>query len=101
MIPVARVTGRYSNACINRWTKSLRPSITRGKWSDKEDEELRVAVAMVGCNWKEVAPRVTGRTDAQCRERWTNVLDPNLDNKKPWSAEVSIDCSSLSLTSSE
>ena len=96
---VARVTGRYSNACINRWSKSLRPSITRGKWSEVEDNELRVAVAMVGCNWKEVAPRVSGRTDAQCRERWTNVLDPNLvDNKKPWSQEVSLPLCALSFS---
>lgn len=59
----------------------------RGKWSAEEDESLRVAVAHVGKNWKLVAPRVVGRTDAQCRERWMNVLDPVLAKKRPWSAE--------------
>ncbi|GAA5865724.1 hypothetical protein JCM1840_003233 [Sporobolomyces johnsonii] len=81
---VARHAGRNSNQCINRWTKSLKPSIKRGKWTTAEDDALRSAVAAVGQNWKHVAPRVGGRTDAQCRERWTNVLDPRLEKKKEW-----------------
>ncbi|GAA5974137.1 hypothetical protein JCM21900_005960, partial [Sporobolomyces salmonicolor] len=81
---VARHAGRNSNQCINRWTKSLKPSIKRGKWTAAEDDALRSAVAAVGQNWKHVAPRVGGRTDAQCRERWTNVLDPRLEKKKEW-----------------
>ncbi|GAA5925826.1 uncharacterized protein JCM15063_005132 [Sporobolomyces koalae] len=84
---VARVCGTHSNACINRWTKSLKPTIKRGKWSPEEDEALKTAIGLVGKNWKEVAPRVSGRTDAQCRERWTNALDPVLDHKKPWLPE--------------
>ncbi|GAA6064469.1 hypothetical protein JCM10212_001818 [Sporobolomyces blumeae] len=84
---VSRYTGRHSNACINRWTKSLRPTIKRGKWSREEDDTLRAAVKAVGKNWKLIAPRVTGRTDAQCRERWTNFLDPKVLIGQPWSAE--------------
>ncbi|GAA5978157.1 hypothetical protein JCM5350_007415 [Sporobolomyces pararoseus] len=84
---IARICGKHSNACINRWTKSLKPTITKGKWSLQEDESLKTAVALVGTHWKSVADRVRGRTDAQCRERWTNVLDPVLAKKKAWTKE--------------
>ncbi|KAM0753381.1 hypothetical protein T439DRAFT_379072 [Meredithblackwellia eburnea MCA 4105] len=84
---VARVVGFNSNQCINRWNKTLRPTIRRGKWEPEEDETLRQAVASVGHVWKFVAARVWGRTDAQCRERWCNILDPNLKDPKKWSVE--------------
>jgi hypothetical protein len=85
---VARHVGRHSNQCINRWSKSVRPDITRGRWSKEEDELLKAAVEACGRSWKAVAPRVKGRTDAQCRERYMNLLNPDI-NKGPWSEEVS------------
>ncbi|KAH9816537.1 Homeodomain-like protein [Melampsora americana] len=75
---VANHCGRSSNQCINRWSKTLRPDIKKGKWDANEDEALRNAVAACGMVWKDVAPRVRGRTDAQCRERWCNILDPRI-----------------------
>lgn len=33
---------------------------------------------------------MSGRTDAQCRERWVNKVDPRLRPFNVWSAEVSI-----------
>jgi hypothetical protein len=84
---VARFVGRTSNQCINRWTKTLRPGIKRGRWSAEEDELLRGAIAACGTVWKQVGLRVRGRTDQQCRERWANVLDPRIQ-KKAWTEEV-------------
>ncbi|KAH9450183.1 hypothetical protein Pst134EA_026892 [Puccinia striiformis f. sp. tritici] len=75
---VANHCGRSSNQCINRWSKTLRPDIKKGKWDPIEDEALKSAVAACGMVWKDVAPRVRGRTDAQCRERWCNILDPRI-----------------------
>lgn len=75
---VANHCGRSSNQCINRWSKTLRPDIKKGKWDPIEDEALKNAVAACGMVWKDVAPRVRGRTDAQCRERWCNILDPKI-----------------------
>lgn len=84
---VARHVGRTSNQCINRWTKTLKPGIKRGKWSKEEDDMLKAAVDACGTVWKKVGLRVRGRTDQQCRERWSNVLDPRV-RKKNWTAEV-------------
>ncbi|BGP16479.1 hypothetical protein JCM10213v2_004481 [Rhodosporidiobolus nylandii] len=84
---VARHTSLTSLQCLTRWQNTLHPSIKRGRWSAAEDDALRAAVAACGRAWTDVALRVTGRTDAQCRERWVNVIDPRLLDKKVWSEE--------------
>jgi transposase-like protein len=55
----------------------------RGKWLAEEDESLLTAVALYGKKWSHVAKLVPGRSDVQCRERYANCLDPEV-NKDPW-----------------
>lgn len=82
--------GRSGQQCLHRWLKSLDPKIHRGKWTPAEDECLRKAVRIYGvAKWSQVQQMVPGRTDVQCRERWSNILDPSLNLGK-WSAEVSL-----------
>ncbi|KGG51380.1 hypothetical protein DI09_37p170 [Mitosporidium daphniae] len=79
--------GRSGQQCLHRWLKSLDPKIHRGKWTPAEDECLRKAVRIYGvAKWSQVQQMVPGRTDVQCRERWSNILDPSLNLGK-WSAE--------------
>ncbi|GAA5987796.1 hypothetical protein JCM11641_004932 [Rhodosporidiobolus odoratus] len=86
---VARHTSLTSAHCLNRWQRALRPTIKKGRWSAEEDDALRAALA--SCNgeasWNYIAQRVPGRTDAQCRERWLNCLDPKLKSNKVWNEE--------------
>ena len=42
------------------------------------------AVKACGKHWREVAKRVPARTDKQCRERYANVLDPELKLYTEW-----------------
>jgi len=45
---------------------------------------LRNKVAELGLKkWKEIATFLPGRIGKQCRERWYNNVDPNL-NKDKW-----------------
>lgn len=37
-------------------------------------------------NWTLISMNVMTRTAKQCRERWTNVIDPSI-NKKAWTTE--------------
>ena len=37
-------------------------------------------------NWIGISSLFKNRTDVQCRERWCNILDPNL-NGKEWSKQ--------------
>jgi hypothetical protein len=52
------------------------------RWSPNEDELLQHAVRAFGTEWVKVASSVPGRSNRQCRLRWANHLDPNV-NKEP------------------
>lgn len=57
------------------------------KWTQKEDEMLKKAVARFGaCSWKSISKVVGTRNDLQCFHRWQKVLKPGL-TKGPWTRE--------------
>lgn len=69
-----------------RWRKALQPGLKKGHWSREEDEILRSEVACRPRNWGDVAIHIPGRTAKQCRERWSNHLDPSI-KRSAWTAE--------------
>ena len=84
---IARYVGdRTPQQCLHRWRKSVQPGINRKRWSAAGDELLCRAVARIGKNWTKVQALVPGRTDVQCRERFVNILDPEIC-KEAWSAD--------------
>lgn len=71
--------------CLHRWTKILRPGLVKGPWSTQEDELVVEWVRTRGPNrWSLCAQRIAGRSGKQCRERWSNALNPEL-KKGGWS----------------
>jgi hypothetical protein len=61
--------------------------VRKRKWTEEEDELLRVTIGRVGTsNWSLVAQAVPDRTGKQCRERWINQLNPCL-SKNNWTPE--------------
>jgi len=79
-----QVPARTPIQCLHRWTKTLRPGLVKGPWSRQEDEQVLEWVQQHGANeWAGCAEQVTGRSSKQCRERWTNTLDPNV-KKGDW-----------------
>ncbi|ELP87284.1 transcription factor MYB75, putative [Entamoeba invadens IP1] len=57
-------------------------------WSEKEDYLLKKGVEEFGKNcWKAVSQVVPGRTRKQCRERYLNHLDENVQKTAAWSKE--------------
>mmetsp|Transcript_21082 Transcript_21082/g.30459 ORF Transcript_21082/g.30459 Transcript_21082/m.30459 type:complete len:170 (+) Transcript_21082:276-785(+) len=65
----------------------------RRVWAKEEDEAIRALVAKYGTKtWSVIAEQIVkeydieGRTGKQCRERWHNHLDPNI-NKNSWTEE--------------
>lgn len=61
------------------------PQSKKFKFTKSEDSQLYNLVKLYGENdWRTIADQMPYRTPRQCRERWTNYVNPNL-NKKPWS----------------
>jgi hypothetical protein len=79
----ALVSGRTNKQCYERWTR-IDPSNNGKKavrWTQVEDRKLTKAVKKHGNDWVVVATMVPGRSNKQCRERWTYILDPSNNGK--------------------
>ena len=75
------VAGRTNVQCLDRWYKALNPELIKGlkgPWTPEEDEKLTQAVQQFGRDWKKIAEMVDGRTNKQCLDRWSFVIDPAL-----------------------
>lgn len=62
-------------------TKVARPVSHKKKpWSRLEDMRLMEAISRNGgaCNWHDLAAYLGSRTGKQCRERYHNILDPQV-----------------------
>lgn len=80
-----------SNANAEKPTLSLKKSdkkgFTKGTWKPDEDKQLISLVSNFGPqNWTRIAEFIPHRSGKQCRERWHNHLNPNI-NKQKWSIE--------------
>lgn len=71
-----------------RWQSYLKNNVTKAPWTPQEDEVLLKIIQEKGTTkkWKEIAQELKIRTNAdflrhgrQCRERWNNHLDPNIN----------------------
>ncbi|XP_038897547.1 transcription factor MYB3R-1-like [Benincasa hispida] len=73
--------------CLHRWQKVLNPELVKGPWSKEEDEIIIELVNKYGPKkWSTIATHLPGRIGKQCRERWHNHLNPNI-NKEAWTQE--------------
>lgn len=84
--------GRDESTCIQRWNKLLPKSalaqeVVKGPWTPEEDAKVIKLVTSCGPRkWSVIAGHLPGRIGKQCRERWHNHLNPEI-NKAPWTAE--------------
>ncbi|TFK56090.1 hypothetical protein OE88DRAFT_1606944, partial [Heliocybe sulcata] len=72
--------------CQNRYNRTLSPDLVRGPWTEEEDNKLRRAVEAFGNSWLEVAACIPGRSNEQCRDRWSERLNPKVTKGK-WTNE--------------
>ena len=80
------IPGRSNQQVKQRWTYVLNSDIKNGPWDADEDRMLRVGFARFDKQWAKIAETIPGRTNIQCRNRWKDVLDPNISNHA-WSTE--------------
>lgn len=79
--------GKTAQQIAERWEKVLNPTLIKGSWTREEDETIVNFVQQYGTkNWTKLAAILPGRIGKQCRERWRNHLDPEV-NREPWTAQ--------------
>lgn len=79
-----RLPGRSDVQCLHRWQKVLKPGLIKGPWTPEEDETVVGLVKIHGHKkWSYIARQLKGRLGKQCRERWYNHLNPDI-NKGEW-----------------
>tara|TARA_B100000780_G_C21054273_1_gene423487 strand:- start:431 stop:907 length:477 start_codon:yes stop_codon:yes gene_type:complete len=78
---------RTAAQCRQRWAGLCSPNKAKRAWTKSEDTQLRGYIQEYGpSNWSKVADQMKTRNAKQCRERWHNQLNPNV-NKKDWTKE--------------
>ncbi|XP_057507924.1 transcription factor MYB3R-3-like isoform X2 [Actinidia eriantha] len=79
------VPNRTDVQCLHRWQKVLNPDLVKGPWTKTEDELIIELFSKKHGNhkWSEIAKSLPGRIGKQCRERWYNHLNPEI-NRTPW-----------------
>lgn len=83
----SRLPGRTDVQCLHRWQKVLKPGLIKGPWTPEEDAKVIRLVKLHGNKkWSFIARQLTGRLGKQCRERWYNHLNPDI-NKSEWTEE--------------
>lgn len=79
--------GRREDECVYRWNRSIKPEITKGPWTEEEDNKVVELVRQHGAKrWSLIASQLPGRVGKQCRERWHNHLNPEIC-KEAWKVE--------------
>ena len=80
------VPGRNKINCKNRWLKTQQPKTIKLLWTGKEDETLKNLVLNdTSKNWDDITLQFNQcfsgreRTKNQCRIRWSNVLNPEIN----------------------
>jgi myb proto-oncogene protein len=90
---IAAEMGRSYKACYDRWCYVIGTPRRTGPWTPEEDAQL-TALVMEHMNtytfkprWTKIAHAMHGtRNGKQCRERWTEHLDPSA-NRQEWTSE--------------
>ncbi|CAH2098329.1 unnamed protein product [Euphydryas editha] len=76
----------YEDVPASTKSSGPRKNINRGRWTKDEDKCLKMYVKMYNENWDMIAAQFSDRSDVQCQQRWTKVVNPELV-KGPWTKE--------------
>ncbi|KAG1755990.1 hypothetical protein EDB19DRAFT_445855 [Suillus lakei] len=84
------ISGRHNDQCRDRWNDILNPAVTKGRWTNEEDQGLLAIVQQLGTSsWKEISNRLgSGRTDSMCRNRYNNLQRPKTSKPTKMQSQI-------------
>jgi hypothetical protein len=78
--PAGYQTGGFDSRTPPSWND---PALDKSRFSADEDRFMVGFIRVHGAkNWNLIAYQLRPRTSKQCRERWHNHLDPNIDRRQ-------------------
>lgn len=96
----AEVGNKNEDQCNQHWYRVLDPNIAKSKWAPSEDLLLMNTVDKHGSSaWKKISACLPGRTDLQCRHRWTRLIKKREQQMKAKEAQNRSDASYLNQNS--
>ena len=79
------ISSSFSNKnalqCFSRY-KRIRPGIVKGSWNKDEDDRILKLVDVYGKCWSKISKVLNTRNGKQIRDRYINVLDPDIKKGK-------------------
>ncbi|KAL9658031.1 hypothetical protein ABK040_012270 [Willaertia magna] len=93
---IAKMVGtKNSDQCNQHWWRVLNPKISKKPWTEEEDVLLVDKVREYGESaWKTIADSLKGRTDIQCRHRWTMLRKYEQEGKGRPISRTNVTCNS-------
>jgi len=80
-------TSESSPTLLPQISKCTKKFLTKGSWTQSEDQIVLSLVLKLGPkHWTIISSYLPGRNGKQCRERWHNHLNPEI-NASPWTIE--------------
>lgn len=76
-----RFVKKNSLQCFSRY-KRIRPGIVKGSWKREEDMRIMDLVTRHGKSWSKISKILSTRNGKQIRDRFINVLDPEIRKGK-------------------
>lgn len=68
---ISKYVGKDIHSCYLRWKRTQNPTKDSKPWTSNEVKILTDSVASLGVhNWRQVAMRIPGKTDVQCRMQY-------------------------------
>jgi len=80
-----RIEGKSRRQCYSRYAQ-INPTINKGLWSKKEDDDLLYYISKYGKKWSLIANVMKTRNSKQIRDRYLNCLDEKV-SRIPFTSE--------------
>ncbi len=81
---VAKLAGRTTKQCRERWMNVLDPSISRAEWSAEEIHTLFNTHAQLGNKWAAIAARLPGRPETAVKNTFYGAI--RREERRAWAA---------------